>query len=60
MILTKIENYSAYGIIFPHLSDALNFDKLIEWRSILVGTANAEDGLKNPLKSISMKFLVLA
>jgi hypothetical protein len=32
----------------------------MEWRSILVGTADAEDGLKNPLKSISMKFFYLA
>jgi len=32
----------------------------IEWCSILVSTAKLEDGAKNPLKGISMKFLVTA
>ena len=32
------------------------FWKFVEWRSILVSTTDAKDGLKNPLKSISMKF----
>ena len=30
------------------------------WRSILVRRDTVEDGVKKPLKSISMKFLVLA
>lgn len=32
----------------------------LEWCSILVSTANSEDGAKNPSKGISMKFLVSA
>ena len=45
----------------------IKFDKmekicytLPEWCSILVRAAFSKDGPKNPLKGISMKFLVLA
>jgi|CZCB01.1.fsa_nt_gi hypothetical protein len=37
-----------------------NGDAKTGWRSILVSTAASQDGPKNPLKGISMKFLVPA
>ena len=43
-----LQKLDMHGIIIPR------------WCSILVSKVLSEDGAKNPLKGISMKFLVLA
>ena len=45
-----------------HRLQAQDFRDIIvnRWCSILVSRVPSEDGAKNPLKGISMKFLVLA
>lgn len=47
-----------YKILFYYFKNLCY--NIFWWCSILVSAARSQDGPKNPLKGISMKFLVLA